>query len=133
MRFDFEHVVDFPLDVGKPALGAFHAFLGAGAGLAGRGERFERCLGFAVGLRHHALGGGQRVGGDAAGAFGGFDFVDQRTTLFGKQGRCIFKLGALGRHFGDARLDGGDLGGRALPAVLPFGALGRDRLHAFVG
>ena len=133
MRLDFEHVVDFALDVGKPALGAVHAFLGAGAGLAGAGERFERSLGRAVGLRHHALGGGQRVGGDAAGAFGGFDFVDQRAALFGKQRRRIFELGALGGHFGDAGLDGGDLRGRALLAVLPFVALGQDRLHAAVG
>ena len=125
MRLDFEHVVDFALDVGKPALGAFHALLGAGAGLAGAGERFERGLGGAVGFRHHALGGGERVGGDAAGGFGGFDFVDQRAALFGEQRRRVFKLGALGRHFGDARLDGGDLGGRALLAVLPFGAFGR--------
>ena len=133
VRLDFEHVVDFALDIGKPALGALHALLGAGAGLAGAGERFERSLGVAVGLRHHALGGGQRVGGDAAGAFGGFDFVDQRAALFGKHRRRIFELGALGRDFGDAGLDGGDLRGRALLAVLPFGALGQDRLHAAVG
>ena len=30
MRLDFQHVVDFALDVGEPAPGAFHALLGAG-------------------------------------------------------------------------------------------------------
>ena len=87
----------------------------------------------AIGFRHQALGGGERVGGDAAGAFGGFDFVDQRAALFGKQRRRIFKFGALGGHFGDAGLDGGDLRSRALLAVLPFGAFRQDRLHAAVG
>src|SRR5438309_168387 len=31
LRFDFEHVVDFALDIGKAALGAVHALFGAGA------------------------------------------------------------------------------------------------------
>ena len=108
----------------EPALGAVHAFLGAGAGLAGAGERFERDLGGAVGLRHHGLGGGERVGGDAAGVLGGLDLADQRAALFGEHCRRIVELGALGGHFGDAGLDGRDLRGRALLAVLPFGALG---------
>ena len=69
----------------------------------------------------------------AAGAFGGFDLVDQRAAFFGEQLRRVFKFGALGRHFGDARFDGGDLRGRALHAVLPVGALDHDRLHALVG
>ena len=133
VRLDFEHVVDLALDVGKAAAGAFHAFLGAGAGFAGAGERFERRLGLAVGFRHHAFGGGERIGGDTAGAFGGFDFVDQRAALLRIQGRRIVEVDALGRHFGDACLDGGDLRGRALLAVLPVGALRGDGLHALVG
>ena len=92
MRLDFEHVVDFALDVGETALGAVHAFLGAGAGLAGAGERFQRSLCLAVGLRHHALGRSQRIGGDAAGAFGGFDLVDQRAALLGKQRRRVCRV-----------------------------------------
>ena len=79
------------------------------------------------------LGRSQRIGGDAAGALGGFDFVDQRAALLGKQRRCIVELGALGGHFGDAGFDGGDLRSRALLAVLPLVAFGEDRLHAAVG
>ena len=47
--------------------------------------------------------------------------------------RRIVEFGALGRDLGDAGLDGGDLRGRALPAVLPFAPLGQDRLQAAVG
>ena len=133
LRLDFQHVVDFALDIGEPAPGAFHAFFGAGAGFAGARQRFERNLGGAVGFRHHVLGRGQRIGGDAAGAFGGFDFADQRAALFGEQGRRVFEFGALGRDLGDAGLDGRDLRGRALPAVLPFGSFGQDRLQPAVG
>src|SRR4051812_6910641 len=42
-------------------------------------------------------------------------------------------MATLDRDFGDAGLDGVDMGGRALLAVLPLGALGEDRLHAAVG
>ena len=51
----------------------------------------------------------------------------------GEQCRRIFKVGPLGGHFGDTRFDDGNLGGRALLAILPVGALGHDRLHAAVG
>ena len=66
LRLDFEHVVDFALDVGQAALGAFHALFGAGAGFARAGERFERYFGGAVGFRHQGFGGGKRVGCGAA-------------------------------------------------------------------
>ena len=78
------------------------------------------------------LGGGQRVGGDAAIGFGGFDFADQRAALFREDRRRIVEFGALGRDLGDAGFDGRDLRGRAGLAVLPFVALGRDRLQAAV-
>ena len=74
LRLDFQHVVDFALDVGEAAPGAVHALLGAGAGLARARQRFQRNLGGAVGFRHHVLGGGQRVGGDAAGVLGRLRF-----------------------------------------------------------
>ena len=133
LRLDFQHVVDFALDVGEAALGAIHALFGARAGLAGARQRFERNLGGAVGLRHHVLGRGQRVGGDAAGAFGRFDLADQRAALLGEHCRRIVEFGALGFDLGDAGLDGRDLRGRALLAVLPFAALGHDRLQPAVG
>ena len=66
LRFDFEHVADFALDVFEPAPRAFHALLGAGRGFAGAGERFERQFRDAIGLGHRGLRGGERVGGHAA-------------------------------------------------------------------
>ena len=76
MRLDFQHVVDFALDIAEAAPRAVHALFGAGAGLAGARERLERGLGGAVGLRHRGLGRGQRVGGKAPTALGLFDFAD---------------------------------------------------------
>ena len=49
-RLDFQHVVDFAADVGKPALGALEALLGAGKFLARGARRFERGTRLAVGL-----------------------------------------------------------------------------------
>ena len=133
LRLDFQHVVDFALDVDQPALGAVHAFFGAGAGLARARQRFERNLGGAVGLRHRGLGGGQRIGGDAAGVLGRSDFADQRVAFFRENRRRILEFGALGLDLGDAGFDGSDLRGRARLAVLPLVALGGDRLQAAVG
>ena len=133
LRLDFEHVADFALDVLEPAPRAFHALLGAGGGFAGAGQRFERQLGDAIGFGHRGFGGGERVGGDAAVVFGVFDLGDQRAALLREHGRRVFEIAALDRDFGDARLDGVDVRGRALLAVLPLGALGEDRLHAAVG
>ena len=90
-------------------------------------------LGRAIGFRHRCLGGGERVGGDAAVVLGVFNFADQRATLFREQGRRVGEFLALGRDLREAGFDGLDLRGRALLAVLPFGALGEDRLHAAVG
>ncbi len=132
LRLDFQHVVDFTLDIDQAALRAIHAFFGAGAGFARARQRFEGGLGGAVGFGHHVLGRCQRVGGDAAGVFGGFDFADQRAALFREQCRCIVEFGALGLDFGDAGFDGGDLRGRTLPAVLPFAAFGQNRLQPTV-
>ena len=115
VRLDLQHVVDFALDIGEAAPGAFHALFGAGAGLARARQRLQRNLRGAVGFRHQVLGGGQRVGGDAAGGFGGFDFADDRAALFREQRGRIVEFGALGGDFGDARFDGGDLRGRARP------------------
>ena len=96
-------------------------------------QRFERGPGGAVGFRHRVFGRGQRVGGGAAGGFGGLDFVDQRAALFGEHRRRVLEFGALGFDFGDAGFDGRDLRGGALLARLPFVALGEDRLQAAVG
>ena len=87
----------------------------------------------AVGFRHHVFGRGERVGGGAAVAFGGFDFADQRAAFFGKNRRRVVEFGALGFDLGDARFDGRDLRRRAFFAGLPFPALGKDRLQAAVG
>ena len=111
VRLDLQHVADFALDVVEPAPRAFHPLLGAGAGFARAGQRFQRDLRRAIGLGHRGFGGGQRVGGGAALGFGEFDLADQRAALFGEQHRRFVELFALGRHLGDARLDGGDLRG----------------------
>ena len=92
LRLDFEHVMDFALDIGKAAPGAFHALFGAGAGFAGAGERFERHLGGAVGFRHQCFGGGKRVGCGAAVTLGVLDFADQRAALFRKYRRAHFPV-----------------------------------------
>ncbi len=133
LRLDFQHVVDFALDIHQAAPGAFHALLGAGGGLARARQRFERNFRGAVGFRHHVLGGRQRIGGDAAGLFGRLDFADQRAALFREHGRRVLEFGALGFDVGDAGLDGFDLRGRTGLAVLPFAALGQDRLQPAVG
>ena len=133
LRLDFEHVMDFALDVGEAALGAFHALFGTGAGFAGAGERLERNFCGAVGFRHQCFGGGKRVRGGAAVILGVLDFANQRAALFREYRRGIFKLRTLGGDFGDAGLDGRDLRRGALLAVLPFAALAEDRLHAAVG
>ena len=41
LRLDFQHVVDFALDIDQAALRAIHAFFGAGAGFARARQRFE--------------------------------------------------------------------------------------------
>ena len=61
------------------------------------------------------------------------DFADQRAAFFREYCRRIVEFGALGSDLGDAGVDGGDLRGRAGLAVLPFAALGEDRLQATVG
>src|SRR5436305_14978564 len=61
------------------------------------------------------------------------DLRDQRAALFGEDRRRVVKFGALGLDLGDASLDGRDLRGRALLAVLPLAALGKDRLYPAVG
>ena len=132
-RLDFEHVVDFALDVLQPALGAFHPLFGAGGGFARRRQRFERGAGGAIGFRHLVFGFGQLVGGLAAAGFRGLDLGDQRAALLGEHGRRGFELGALGRGLADAGLDGRDLRCGAVLARLPFAALGGDRLQAAVG
>src|SRR5207247_915668 len=124
LRRDFQHVVDFALDVGEAALGAIHAFFGAGTSFAGARQRFQRNLRGTVGFRHHVFGRCKRVGGDAAGVFGRFDFADQRAALFSKYCRRIVEFGAFGFDLGDAGFDGGDLRGRALLAVLRFATVG---------
>ena len=60
------------------------------------------------------------------------DLADERAALFGEQRRRVVEVGALGRHLGDARLDGRDLRSRALLADLPFVAFGRYRLQAAI-
>ncbi len=65
-RLDLEHLADFVLDVGEPALGAVEALFGAGGVLARGADRFERGAGVLVGGGERVLGLGQAVGGGAA-------------------------------------------------------------------
>ena len=103
-------------------------------GLARAGERFERNLGGAVGLRHQGFGGGERVGCGAGGP--------SRQCSISLISALRFSANNAGALSSFARsavtsvtrgLDGRDLRRRALLAVLPFVALGEDRLHAAVG
>ena len=134
MRLDFEHVVDFALDVGEPALGAFHALLGAGGWPRAALESASSEIFAARSVSAITVSAAASASAATRRALlGGFDLVDQRAALLGEQRRRVVELGALGGDFGDAGLDGRDLRGRALLAVLPFVALGEDRLHAAVG
>ena len=133
LRLGLQHVVDFALDIDQTALGAVHAFFGAGAGLAGARKRLKRDLGGAVGLGHDVLGGSQRVRSDAAGGLGRLDFVDQRAALFRKDRRRIFKFGALDLDLVDTGFDRFHLRGGAGLAALPIVAFGGDRLKPSVG
>ena len=108
-RLDLEHVVDLPLDIGKTSPRSFDALLRAGGGLARARQRFQRRLRFAVGLRHHGLGGGERVGSDAAVALGVLDLGDQRAALLGEHRRGVLQLGALPATSVIRCLDGRDL------------------------
>ena len=125
--------MDFALDIGKAALGAFHALFGAGRGLARTGEGFERYFRGAIGLGHQGFGGSQRVGCGLAVLLGKADLVDQRVALLGKQRGRVVEGRTFGGHLGDARLHGLDLRGSALLAVLPIVALGQNRLDAAIG
>ncbi len=133
VRFDFEHVADFALDVFETALGAFHTLFGAGAGFTRSGQRIERGARSSVGFRHRGFRRSQCIGGGAAIGFGVFDFADQRAALLGEYLRRVFKFGALGLDLDDAGFDGRDLRRGIFLAALPFVAFGHDCLHAPVG
>ena len=116
LRLDFQHVVDFALDIGEAALGAIHALFGAGAGLARARQRLQRNLwrrGRFPPSRFRRSASASAATRRALSAM--FDFADQRAALFREHRRRIVEFGALGRDLGDAGLDGGDLRGRALP------------------
>ena len=132
LRLDFQHVVDLALDIGKAAPGPFHALFGTRGCFARAGQGFERSLGGAIGFRHCGFRCRQRIGCRTTVVFGELDFADQRAALLGEYRRRILKLGALGRDFGDAGFDGGELRSCALHAVLPLGLLGDDGLQAAV-
>ena len=83
-RLDVEHLADFVLDIGEPALGALAAFLGARGFGARLADRFERAARRLVGLGELGLGLRQPIGGGAASAGRGLDLADQRVALVGE-------------------------------------------------
>ena len=120
-RLDLQHVADFVADVGKPALGALEAFLGARGFGARVADRFERGARVLVGFGELVLGRRQPVGIGAARGCGGLDLADQRLALAGEFLRRVRQFGAVALGFLDALPDGGDLGRGAVAALVPAG------------
>src|SRR6202008_1022685 len=73
------------------------------------------------------------VGGLAPRRRGGFDFADQALAHFGEALRRVFERVALAFRYGAALADGGDLGGGAVLAFAPGGALAGDGLKPGIG
>src|SRR5262245_43179527 len=116
---DLQHVADLATDVAEPAFGSLETLFGAGELLAGCAGGLQRRTRIAVGLRQRVFRFLQAVGATTSRRFRGLDFVDQRTSFFGKNFRRILELRAIALRFDGALLERGDLVSRTLLALDP--------------
>ena len=129
LRRHLQHLADLAGDVGEPPLGALEPLLGARRLLARGAGRLERGAGVAIGGRQRILGLGEAIGGGPARRFRRLDLADQRHALLGEGLRGVGEARALGLGLLHAAFERGDLGGGAVAALGPAGALAGDRLQ----
>jgi hypothetical protein len=130
LGFDLKHFHDLMRDLGKPRLCSFKTFLGSGGILACRAHGLEGGPRRSVGLRLRGLAGAEPITRGAAFALRRLDFTDQALATLRELRRRTVKLLALAPRLRVARLDRGDLRGRAFQALVPRNTLGGDRHDA---
>ena len=133
LRLGLQDLADFGGEVGEAALHRLVTLLGARRSFPRRGERVMGGAGGTIGLGERVLARGERLGGGAARAFGGFDLGDQRASLRLELGRRVDERSVLGPGFFEPRLDGRDLRRGAFPPLGPGLRLGGDRGKAPLG